>query len=107
RADHTVIDTGHHRLLIGTIPVAPANYRHPGDPSVPLIQRTAGTGALQPVADDTAYERRCPLNGHRCGWEYSDHPVRVARPRARRCGVDQFAAMTFFPPSWCAVCGYI
>jgi len=38
-----VIDTGYHRLLIGTIPVAPANYRHPGDPSVPLIQRTAGT----------------------------------------------------------------
>ena len=32
RADHTVIDTGHHRLLIGTIIVAPANDRYPGDP---------------------------------------------------------------------------
>jgi hypothetical protein len=29
--DHTVIDAGDHRLLIGTIPVAPANYRYPGD----------------------------------------------------------------------------
>ena len=32
RADHNVIDTGHHRLLIGTIIVAPANDRYPGDP---------------------------------------------------------------------------
>ena len=27
-----MIDTGHHRLLIGTIIVAPANDRYPGDP---------------------------------------------------------------------------
>jgi hypothetical protein len=27
--DHTVIDAGHHRLLIGTIPVPPANYCYP------------------------------------------------------------------------------
>jgi hypothetical protein len=43
--DHTVIAAGHHRLLIETIPVAPANYRYPGTPSVPLVQRTAGIGA--------------------------------------------------------------
>ena len=24
-------------------------------------RRTAGFGALQPVADDAAYERRCPI----------------------------------------------
>jgi hypothetical protein len=30
--DHTVIDAGHHRWLIGTVPAASANYPYPADP---------------------------------------------------------------------------
>ena len=43
--DHTVIDAGHHRLLIETIPIAPANYRYPGTPPVPLVPANGHFGA--------------------------------------------------------------
>src|SRR6516165_9920487 len=78
--DHTVIDAGHHRLLIGTIPVAPANYRYPGDPvgsahpangrnrrapsiavgpaEGPLTERTAG---VQPARREQVFMLVCDL----------------------------------------------
>src|SRR5215469_11954268 len=43
--DHTVIDAGHHRLLMGTIRLASANGRYLRDPSVPLVLRTAPIAA--------------------------------------------------------------
>src|SRR6516225_1424229 len=36
---------GHHRLLIGTITVAPPGDRYRPAPPVPLVRRTAGFGA--------------------------------------------------------------
>ena len=42
---HTGIDTGHHRLSIGTITVAPPNDRCRPAPSVPLVRQTAAIGA--------------------------------------------------------------
>jgi len=45
RMDHTVIDTGHHRLLIATIGAASTNDRYQSAPLVPLLRRTAATCA--------------------------------------------------------------
>jgi hypothetical protein len=47
--DHTVIDAGHHRLLIETIPVALANYRYPGTPLVPLVPPNGRFRRLSPL----------------------------------------------------------
>jgi hypothetical protein len=49
-----MIDTVYHRLTIGTISGASANYRYRQASSVPLVRRTAAIGALQPVADQAA-----------------------------------------------------
>jgi len=58
RADHTVIDTGHHRLLIGTIIVAPANDRYPGDP---VGSARPANGSLRRVSSVAPRPRDGPL----------------------------------------------
>ena len=59
-----MIDTGHHRLSIGTISVASANDRYRPAPSVPLVRRTAGYGASRPLPRGRGDG---PLSDHRAG----------------------------------------
>jgi hypothetical protein len=55
-----VIGTGYHRVSVGTTSAASANGRDRPAPPIPLIRRTAGIGALQPLADDAPYGRDAP-----------------------------------------------
>src|SRR5262249_45361208 len=85
RADHTVIETGHHRLPNGTISGVSASDGYRPAPSVPLDRRTTGYGATSSLPDALAEVSK--LNGHRPlsldGVNGSKCPSRAIRGHAR------------------------